>query len=157
MNIKINNAFTTKIEVVKSLGEDLKAKRQEILLYRVFFLSLGCTFVYLAAHIFCKSGILALPITLMQWAAPFKGLVSLFSSLFGVASLWIGCCLRSERELLLDRYKRKKKQLKRVGDLKGIDCLDSIAIKGERALDQAVKPKQRFLILQSTVSLIDRI
>lgn len=154
MNIKIENIAANKIEVVKSLGEDLKAKRQEVLLYRIVFLTLGCVMVYMGAHLLFKSGPLVLPLV-TEWAAPFKGMATFFSFLFGMAALWVGCALRSEREVLHDRYKRKKRQLKALDDVKGLDHLDQIAIKGERSLDHTIGSKHRFAVLQSTVALLE--
>lgn len=156
MNLKIENIVSNKIAVIKSLGEDLKAKKQEVLLYRIIFLTLGCIMVYLGAHLLFKSGPLILPLV-TQWAAPFKGLAILFSFLFGTASLWIGCSLRSEREVLHERYKRKRKQLRTRKDPRALEYLDQIAIKGERSLDHTIGAKHRFAVLQSTVALLEAI
>lgn len=90
-----------------------KSTKKRIFVYRSLFLALGILFLYLTGILFFNTP---------SWNFKFlfghefviKNLLSLIACCFGVASLWIGCSLRTSKEALNHLGRLSKYQLKKA-------------------------------------------
>lgn len=85
--------------------------RKNILFYRIVFLSLGIIFAYLSGMLLFKTPSWTFKLIFDQEFS-FKFLLVSISLLFGVASLWIGCSLRTSHEAIYSLVRHQKRRLK---------------------------------------------
>ena len=94
------------------VGHDFNHFKRKVMRYRLAFIGVGVLFVVLTATLFLRTP---------NWNFTFlfghglaaKTLISLITGSLAAASLWIGCHLRTEHELLRSYYKQISERLMR--------------------------------------------
>lgn len=108
--------------------KEFDLRKDKVLRYRIIFLLFGVLFTFLAAFLFFKTANWNFSLLFGQNHYP-KQFFAFFTLALAFASLWIGCCMRTEHEIVKHYAKDFNRRLK------GLPQSDRLKAKANAAIE----------------------
>lgn len=97
---------------IHDISQDMHVMKKKVMRYRAIFISLGLLFVTLGSILIFKTSNWHF-MTLYGHGISAKILISIITSSFAFASLWIGCHIRTDHEIVKSYFQRNNQRLVR--------------------------------------------
>ncbi len=145
--------FLSNCVISNEINKEYQHKKKEVFLYRMIFIGLGVLLLSIANLLLFKSHFPRLPIFVESFLA-IKTLCMTTAYLFGFAATWIGCSLRTDKELLREMYKDASKRIAKlapIGKKRELKAeLNDLTYHRARALQENLEAREKFAILTAT-------